>query len=441
VVNFYPHGMGGGQMYVLMLAKELQKRGYTVAVLTLIQHGWKHEAAGTNDGSITEYSYQAIDVYAVRINLKSITQGQKYAVNHPILRARICDVMKKFSPDIIHVNGINSAIYPVALELQIPTITTIHHSGAACPAGTLIYHDGTICSLAMHHSVCIECCSYQRMPESRLSGYFIGKIPRWFYLPYGKIVDTSKKLLLPLRILQYPWLVEQEMNQLRSALDAQSMLIAPSRAIKDLLLRNGVREKNIFLLPHGVKELKKAPIEAFNVRPVAFGFVGHAGHIKGVHILMSALEKISHGDRCELHMYGDSENNSYFISILTKYKGQARIIQHGLLRDDQLQAAYTAMDVLVLPSLAYEAFGLVVNEALASGRPVIVSRSGALPELVEDGKTGFIVARNDSSALAEKMQLYIDNPQLILEMSQNIGTIKMCGQYTEELISLYESYF
>src|SRR5207248_10173028 len=58
-----------------------------------------------------------------------------------------------------------------------------------------------------------------------------------------------------------------------------------------------------------------------------------------------------------------------------------------------------ALDVLVLPSRR-EGFGLVLAEAMAAGTPVVATRVGGLPELVEDGVTGALVAPGDPAALA-----------------------------------------
>ena len=74
----------------------------------------------------------------------------------------------------------------------------------------------------------------------------------------------------------------------------------------------------------------------------------------------------------------------------------------GFLNQSELPAAYTAADVLVLPSDGGETWGLVVNEAMACGLPAIVSDAvGCAPDLIEEGKTGFTHPMGDSAALAQ----------------------------------------
>jgi len=86
-----------------------------------------------------------------------------------------------------------------------------------------------------------------------------------------------------------------------------------------------------------------------------------------------------------------------------------------------------------------EAFKIVVAEAFSAGRPVIVSKSGGPEELVRDGIAGFVVERNDSKSLEEAMQKFIDNPDLLHEMSKNIKPVKTISEYVDEVEEVYSS--
>jgi glycosyltransferase involved in cell wall biosynthesis len=85
-----------------------------------------------------------------------------------------------------------------------------------------------------------------------------------------------------------------------------------------------------------------------------------------------------------------------------------------------------------------EAFGLVTVEAFSAGRPVIVANSGALPELVRNGVDGFIVERNNSKFLAEAMRKFIENPDLVAEMSRQIRPVKTIQEYVDEVEKIYD---
>jgi glycosyltransferase involved in cell wall biosynthesis len=80
----------------------------------------------------------------------------------------------------------------------------------------------------------------------------------------------------------------------------------------------------------------------------------------------------------------------------------------GFLNQSRLPDAYAAADVLVLPSDAGETWGLVVNEAMASGRPAIVSRAaGCCEDLVVEGKTGCSFAPHDVPGLSDILGSYL----------------------------------
>jgi glycosyltransferase involved in cell wall biosynthesis len=91
----------------------------------------------------------------------------------------------------------------------------------------------------------------------------------------------------------------------------------------------------------------------------------------------------------------------------------------GFLNQSQMVSAYAAADVLVLPSDGRETWGLVVNEAMACGRPAIVSDAvGCGPDLVLAGRTGDRFPLGDIGALAELLVTYAGRPEMARAMAQ-----------------------
>jgi glycosyltransferase involved in cell wall biosynthesis len=72
-----------------------------------------------------------------------------------------------------------------------------------------------------------------------------------------------------------------------------------------------------------------------------------------------------------------------------------------------------------MPSISPENFPYSVLEAFALGKPVIASRIGGIPEMVEDNHTGILVPPGDPAVLAEKIAYLVRNPALTLEMGRN----------------------
>jgi spore coat protein SA len=75
------------------------------------------------------------------------------------------------------------------------------------------------------------------------------------------------------------------------------------------------------------------------------------------------------------------------------------------------------VDVLVVPSQAFESFGLTCVEAMAAGVPVVATRVGGLAEVVEDGDGGYCVDRDDVAGFADRVALLLENNELRREQA------------------------
>lgn len=101
----------------------------------------------------------------------------------------------------------------------------------------------------------------------------------------------------------------------------------------------------------------------------------------------------------------------------------------GTATDEQLPALYRSAEVLALPSVertwygravrVSELLGLVALEAMASGTPVVASRIGGLPEVIEDGHTGFLVPPGDVAALRDRLEQIVREPDLGRRLGAN----------------------
>ena len=118
-----------------------------------------------------------------------------------------------------------------------------------------------------------------------------------------------------------------------------------------------------------------------------------------------------------------------------------RFLVTGPLDDECLVSAYYSCELLVLPS-EYEAFGLVLAEAMACGRPCVASRVGGVPEVVDDGRTGILVPPRDSSSLAEAISTILSDPVQGQKMGE-AGRAKAVREYslermTDRILAIYE---
>lgn len=129
---------------------------------------------------------------------------------------------------------------------------------------------------------------------------------------------------------------------------------------------------------------------------------------KGVSVLMEAGERLWNERRdfiIRVTLPEDSPRHDWFQPV-------------GWTDHQEIHALYAGADVVVVPSIWDEPFGMVAVEAMAVGRPVCASRVGGLKDSVLHLKTGFHFARGDAAELAKQLGLLLDNPDLRLRMGE-----------------------
>jgi glycosyltransferase involved in cell wall biosynthesis len=83
----------------------------------------------------------------------------------------------------------------------------------------------------------------------------------------------------------------------------------------------------------------------------------------------------------------------------------------GYMTGDMLSAAYASADLFVFPSSSIETFGLVAAESMASGVPVVASRVGGMPEIIEHGVNGYLFAENDTDHMTQLVRDLVEQPE------------------------------
>ncbi len=150
-------------------------------------------------------------------------------------------------------------------------------------------------------------------------------------------------------------------------------------------------------------------------------FVGSIWPLKGLLTLVEALKEVV-PDRpaVKVRVVGrilDQEYFNYVVSCVEREGLGQRVVFCGLLGGDDLLREYRRATALILPSRR-ESAGLVVMEAMAAGKPVVASRVAALPELVEEGRTGFLVECGDVGGLADRIKTLLGDRELRRRMGE-----------------------
>lgn len=210
-------------------------------------------------------------------------------------------------------------------------------------------------------------------------------------------------------------------------------IVAVSGAVKKALLSSGIAEEKIEVIHNGVSlnRFDPARIDRSAARrelgiiesDVVIGTVGKLHQGKGVYELLRAGASIAEKRPVTLLFVGDGPEKEGLNREAERLGIAEKVIVTGIRRD--VERMYAAMDIFVLASTCDEAFGMVIIEAMAMGKPVVGTEVGGIPELISPGQNGLLVPPGDSAALADAIKRYLDDPEFA-------GGIALRGRKTAE---------
>ena len=225
--------------------------------------------------------------------------------------------------------------------------------------------------------------------------------------------------------------LKEAFDWLQEVCDLSDWLIAPSEAVKqDLIDHWRVKSERCVVIPYGVNEswleIKNEPIKGRIL------MVGSANLRKGIHILGEAANQLISHDY-QFMVAGD-------VSDIVKNSPITKFLNFlGRIPRIETAKQYQQADVFVLPSIA-EGSAEVTYEALASGIPVITTKAAG--SVVRDGIDGFIVPEGNADALADKIQLLVEDRTLRNQMAVSAKERAKdftWDKYGQRLLSFFQS--
>ncbi len=189
------------------------------------------------------------------------------------------------------------------------------------------------------------------------------------------------------------------------------LLIVASRLVRDSFIDRGFAEDRIAMVRRGVDLGRFRPSEPPAGDELLILFVGQVGIRKGIGTLLDACARLN-PNRYVLTLVGDHEPEA---GRLLRRQPGVRTRRLQFTADVATEMA--RCDVLVLPSIE-DGFGLVALEAMACGRPVVVSDACGVKEIIEEEGGGLIFPAGNSLALAETLAMLATQPGLRQELGQ-----------------------
>jgi phosphatidylinositol alpha-1,6-mannosyltransferase len=239
-------------------------------------------------------------------------------------------------------------------------------------------------------------------------------------------------------------------------------VIANSRYTASLASKIGVGSAVVSVIPPGVDVQRFSIAAEEQTTRINFGltgrrvvlFVGRLARRKGVkdfinHALPKIVERMPKvcfvivGDNpTDSLAHGDDEAGAIHAAIAER--GLSSYVKFlGALSDAEVVRLYLACDVVVLPALAsrddVEGFGIVLIEAAAAGKPAIATRSGGIPDAIEEGKSGILVDAGDYESLAQAAMRLLGNETLCRAMGE-YAKVRVHERFSwERVVAAYET--
>ena len=309
--------------------------------------------------------------------------------------------LKQNKPDVIHVHNffpiMTPAIFFAAQKNNIPIVHTLHNYRLICPTSTL-----------MHNNRIYE--------KSIINGSFstiIDKVYRNSYLGTFALA----------RMISY----HKKYNTWDTQVDKFIALtnFSKSKFIEANFLIDKIEIKSNFVFDMYDPESDKKEYALF---------IGRISEEKGIRCLIKAWEKIDY----KLIIVGTGPLENF-----VKRQLNENIIFLGKQNKEEIRVLMNAASFLIIPSIWYEGFPMVILEAYSAGLPVLGSRIGSIEEVVLDNITGLHFKPNDSRDIVKKVNRIIKDRELLKKISKN-SRKEYLEKYTPSknydiLINIYNS--
>jgi glycosyltransferase involved in cell wall biosynthesis len=380
VTTFYPpYHFGGDAMHVYRLTNELARRGHEVTVLHSVD---AYRALGNSDPQRQFAHEDGVTVHRLSTRTPRLTPLVSYLSGRPALQSPTIDAVLDREFDVVHFHNVSLMGGPGILERgRGAKLYTMHEHWLVCPMHVLWKYNREPC----YERDCLRCTfAFHRPPQL------------W---RYGGLLDRAVKNV--------------------------DLFLSPSRftlqAHRDRGFDLPIRHLPYFLPSSFGKPPEPSP-KADRARPY-FLYVGRLEKLKGVQRL---IERFRDYEPADLLVAGDGD---YAGELHRQAADLPNVHFLGRVDQHELPALYAGAIALIVPSIGFEVFGIVMLEAFAQRTPVIVNDLGALPEVVTESGGGLIYRTQQE--LLDGMESLRDNVQRRRELGER-GHAAWLAKWSED---------
>ena len=391
LINKFLYPKGGAETYVFKLGKALTDNGHSVEYFGL-----------ENENNIVG---NAVGEYVSHMDFG---EGIKKNLGAPFrmiysseARRKLRKVLNAFAPDVVHFNNIQFHLTPsVIIEAEryrkktnknLKIIYTAHDYQLVCPSHGLFDSELNVCEKCLSGNY-MHCVKTKCMKKSRIKSLLAAADAyRWKHSRAYSFID---RIICPSEFL-------------KSKLDTQKRFADKTVAI------------------HNFIELQKSAEATKDSYVLEFG---HLSKDKGTLTLLEAAKNMP---KTKFVFAGFGE-------AVDKIKSVPNAEYAGFKTGEELKMLIQKASCSVCPSEIHENCPFSVIESQIYGTPVVASRMGGIPELVKDGKTGFLFTAGDANELEQKLRLLLKTDKL-KEFADNcrLAEFETPETYYDKLMQVY----
>jgi len=225
------------------------------------------------------------------------------------------------------------------------------------------------------------------------------------------------------------WLTPNPLRYLYRFNAKFATVITATDIIKKQLVDIGVKANKIFTIHHGIDPSNYqvqgsiwqnivSGKQPHNQKTFVVGTVTHLVADKGVAYLLQAAQiALRHIPQLQIIIIGNGEERNNLMWLAEQLKISDRVVFIGW--QENLGRWLMRFDIFALPSIRKEGFGLTLLEVMAHGKPIIASKVGSIPEIVESGKGGMLVEPKNPEMIAQAIINLYQHPEWREEIGAN----------------------
>lgn len=461
--KFFPEHKAGTEVLTLKIAQELQQRGYEVKVVAanppdLDARRQGVDAPASENKFSSDYEFDGVPVHIIEEGLRLKEFKFSFEYYHPHIKAHFAKLLQEFEPDIVqlvHAQNLSASVIEACHEYSAPVVFYSTDFWFVCPIVQLKRPDGAVCRgpgpLALK---CLDCYTPKLLPpDHEIVEAIASKYPA-IGAGVGSLAPPLKNLATSAlsnlyRATKAPAAIQATLNRpslLKNSANSLARILVPTKLMRDIFVENGIDSALIKHVPFGIDtsklndHQKKVPSEQ-----VRIGYIGTFFEHKGVDLLVRAFLSLPDNlaSKAQLKLYGDVNQFPQYVGTLKKLVAEspargASVSFLGTFPNDQLGSVLEEIDVLVVPSRWYENTPLVMQSALATLTPLIVTDLGGMSELVKHGENGLLFKLNDYQSLLQQLTAVLQDRTLLAKFASNIKPERTVAQMVDDIESVYE---